>query len=402
MIKILFQSALMSLLICSCNGFRDKQNLAHLNSKEFIAANPAARPLDGYHLYERMQHFNVPGLSIAVVDSGEIVWAEGYGKADIETNKKVDPNTLFQAASVSKPIAALGILKLAEQKRVNLDEDVNSYLKNYQLPENNFTKEQKVTLRAILAHTAGLNVEGFVGYPSGEKLPGTLAVLSGKGNSDRLEVVAEPGRRWHYSGGGYTLMQMVVEDVTNRPFHEFMKVEILDPLGMTNSTFEQPLPEKYHANVSSAFDANGKLLDGKWHNYPEKAAAGLWTTPSDLANYCIAIQEIWAGKTSQGILSKASVEMMFENKYHSNQYISNTANIPSDYTSYWGLGLEVAINGKSVRFQHAGFNEGFKANFTAFANEGKAIVLMANADNGYDLMMEVEKVISDYYRMGIW
>ena len=398
--KMNLRLLVLSLLVCSCNGMREKRNLAHLTDEKFLDSNSKPKQFGDYHLYERMKHYNVPGLSIAVVENGEIVWAEGFGKANIEQNKNVNTTTLFQAASISKPIATLAILKLSEQKLLNLDEDVNQYLKSYQIPENEFTKEKKVTLRAILAHTAGLNVQGFPGYNSKE-LFGTLAVLRGEGNTEKVVVEAVPGSRWHYSGGGYIILQKVVEDVSGKPFETFMKDEVLDPLGMINSTFEQPLPNRFYSNASSAFDSDGELLEGKWRNYPEKAAAGLWTTPTDLAKYCIAIQEILSGENVKGILKKETVEMMMKDHYKLEPFY-HSPNRPADYPQYWGLGPEIIGSGKSMRFQHGGRNEGFKANFTAFAHKGQAVVVMANADNGYDLLMEVERVLSDYYKMGIW
>lgn len=399
--KKLFLLPIIAILSTSCMSTKEDQNLSHLLDPEFIASQPIPAALANYPLYERMHHFNVPGLSIAVVKDGKINWAQGYGLGNIEDSLLVDRNTLFQAASVSKAIAALGILKLAESKRVGLDEDVNHYLKKFRIRENEFTTTKKVTLRSILAHTSGLNVEGFVGYNRRTTLPTTFDVLNGKGNSEQVEVMAVPESEWHYSGGGYTVMQQVIEDVAGQPFEEYMRIEVLEPLGMINSTFEQPLPQKYHSNTSSAFDSSGRMFNGKWHNYPEKAAAGLWTTPTDLAQYTIAIQKIYSRKEVDGIISKAMVDDMFTDHYNSFNYLSNTSNIPVDYKKYWGMGLEVAVKDSILRFQHAGFNEGFKANFTAFANKGEAIIIMANADNAFELMMEIESEISNYYKMGI-
>lgn len=387
--------------MCSCHEIREKRNLAHLSDLEFVNAHPRPKQFGNYNLYERMRHFNVPGLSVAVVEDGAIIWAEGFGKADIEQNRMVDTSTLFQAASVSKPIAALAILKLAEEGLVDLDADVNTYLKDCKVQENSFTKAKRVTLRAILAHTAGLNVEGFGGYSYNEQIPSTLDVIRGQGNSEILVTEAVPESRWHYSGGGYTIMQKVVEDISGQSFEEYMKREILDPLGMTQSTFAQPLPEKYHDNASSAFDTNGNMLPGRWHNYPEKAAAGLWTTPTDLVRYCIGIQDIISGKNDLGILKKETIEMMITDHY-SLVPSYHSPNKPAGTPWFWGLGPEIIGHGQSMRFQHGGRNEGFKANFTAFVHKGQAITIMANADNGYELIMEVEKVLSDYYRMGIW
>ncbi len=386
----------------SCNRIKDGDALSHLQNSQFLDSNPVPHMLADFPLYERMYHYNVPGLSIAVVEEGEIIWARGFGFASVEDSILVNQNTLFQAASVSKPIAALGILRLVEMKDLDIDENVNKYLKNYKIAENEFTRTHKVTLRSILAHTSGLNVEGFLGYDHSHTLPTTTEVLNGMGNSEKVEVVRVPGEEWHYSGGGYTVLQQVIEDISNLPFEEFMRIEILEPLGMTNSTFEQPLPHKLQIHTSSAFNSEGKMFNGKWHSYPEKAAAGLWTTPTDLAKFAITIQKIYSGKSEDGIIGKEMIHTMFKDHFKATNFLSNTLNIPVDYYKYWGLGLEIAVKDSVVRFQHAGFNEGFKANITAFANKGSAIVIMANADNGFDLIMEIEKELSEFYQMEIW
>ena len=173
----------------------------------------ANEPKKTFTLEERMRHYQTPGFSIAIVKNGKIVVAKGYG----QRNKKDDPvnsETLFQAASISKPVTALGVLKLVQTGKVDLDVPINQYLEGYQLEENEFTKANKVTLRRLLTHTAGLNVGGFGGYLQEEEMPSTIDVLLGRGNSPKLEVVEEPGTRWNYSGGGYVLVQKIIEDVT--------------------------------------------------------------------------------------------------------------------------------------------------------------------------------------------
>ncbi|MBN1821194.1 MAG: beta-lactamase family protein, partial [Prolixibacteraceae bacterium] len=312
-----------------------------------LSAQTGSSPVT-FDFLGRMEHYKVPGMSIAVVKDGKIVWTEGFGIANTETGSKVDTNTLFQAGSISKPLAALAALKLVEEGKVNLDEDVNTYLKTWKLPDNKYTSEQKVTLRLLLTHSAGITVHGFPGYRQDEKFPTINEVLDGKGNTDKIRVNKIPGTEWRYSGGGYTIMEKLVEDVSGMPLEEYMAKFILKPMGMNNSTYEQPLPQDLYSQASAAYDQKGELIKGWWHNYPEQAAAGLWTTPTDLAKYCIEIQEILAGK-KKGVLKKEMVEDMLT------KHLNN-----------WGLGVSLTGDGESLIFQHGGKNAGFTNSFKAY------------------------------------
>ena len=339
--------------------------------------------LKSFSIEERMKYHKVPGLSIAIVRDGKIRWAKGYGTANTHNGSFVDTNTLFQAGSISKPVAALAVLKLVEEKKVDLDEDVNSYLKDWKVAENEFTKEEKVTLRKLLTHTAGITVHGFPGYQQADTFPTIEKVLNGEGNTAKIIADTIPGSMWRYSGGGYTIMEKVVEDVSGLPLEAYIQRNIMTPLEMENSTYQQPLPTSFHGNASAAYDSEGKIIEGLWHNYPEQAAAGSWTTPIDLAKYCIAIQEILSGKPD-GILDKKTVEMMLTK--HKND---------------WGLGPHLAWDADSFRFQHGGKNAGFTNNLIAFAHRGDAVIIMTNADNGGKLIGEIENSISSYYGWNI-
>lgn len=336
-----------------------------------------------YSVMERMKTHKVPGISIAVVSNGGIHWSKGYGIANSSTLDSINTETLFQAASISKPLTALAILKLYEEGQIELDDNINTYLKRWQIPENEFTKKEKVTIRRILNHTAGLSVHGFPGYVSNEPLPELESVIKGEGNTGPVIVKKTPGQEWRYSGGGYLLLQMLIEDITGQSFESYMKDSILLPMGMSNSTFSQPINSNHNDNRSAAFDSDGKMLKGLWRNYPEMAAAGLWTTPTDLAKYCIEIQEIAAGKKN-GILKKRTIDMMLTK--HDND---------------WGLGPSLVSEGNSLRFVHGGKNEGFTTNLIAFAHKGEAVVIMTNGDNGRKVITELERSVSTYYGWGM-
>lgn len=331
-------------------------------------------------LEDRMEHYRVPGVSVAVVKDGKLRWAKGYGIANTRTEALVDVDTLFQAGSISKPVAALAALKLVDDGKVDLDEDINLYLKDWKVPNNEFTTTEKVTLRRLLTHTAGMTVHGFPGYAKGEDFPSTTQVLDGEGNTDSIRVDKTPGESWRYSGGGYTVMQKMVEDVSGMPFGEFLDQEILSHMEMTESTYQQPLPDSLHERASGAYNFRGSLIKGDWHSYPEMAAAGLWTTPSDLAKYCIAIQDIVAGK-GDGILSKSlTLEML------------------TKHQGDWGLGPSLADEDESLIFQHGGKNAGFTNDMFAYANRGDAVIVMTSGDNGGALIREIMRSIADVYQ----
>lgn len=384
---LIFTLLLAILLTPAC---RQAKTSANLDAEISVVENGLLLPiimkgdtLSKMNIQDRMEYHRVPGVSISVVENGAIRWVKGYGFANTQNGQPVDESTLFQAGSISKPVAALAALKLMEEGLVDLDEDVNTYLKDWKVPENKFTETEKVTLRRLLTHNAGMTVHGFPGYQQKDDFPSIISVLDGKGNTPTIFVDTFPGRIWRYSGGGYTVMEKVVEDVSGLPLEQYLAENILPAFGMTKSTYQQPLPEEQYNQASAAYDNEGKIIEGLWHNYPEQAAAGLWTTPTDLANYCISVQEILVGE-KEGTLSKATLEMMLTK--HKND---------------WGLGPSLMWAGDSLIFRHGGKNAGFTNQMIAFAHRGNAVIVMTNADNGGRLMGEIVRSVSNYYDWNI-
>lgn len=331
----------------------------------------------------KMREAKVPGVSIAVIKDGKLHWAKGYGIANTDTKKKVDNLTLFQAGSISKPLAALATLHLVQQGKLDLDQDVNTYLEGWKVPDSEFTKQAKVTLRMLLTHTAGTTVHGFPGYKQKDEFPSIEMVLDGKGNTPKVFVDKEPGSSWRYSGGGYTIMEKVVEDVSGMPLEAYMEEHIFPKLGMENSTYYQPLPSNLIENASLAYNRKGKIIDGSYHNYPEQAAAGLWTTPTDLAKYIIEIQAIANGETNGLLKQEIVLEMLTKHKGN------------------WGLGPSLRKDGDALLFGHGGKNAGFTNNMIASVHQGDGIIIMTSGDNGNDVITGLQSAISTYYEMGI-
>ncbi|MEL6560374.1 MAG: serine hydrolase domain-containing protein [Bacteroidota bacterium] len=338
---------------------------------------------DTYSILDRMAYYHVPGISISVVKDGEIRWSKGYGLANTIDSIEVNTNTLFQAGSISKPISALAPLKLMEEGKLGLDVDVNQYLKDWKIEDNKLTNESKVTMRRLLTHTAGTTVYGFPGYSQSDTLPTLEQVLNGEGNSQKVVVSSMPGSGWSYSGGGYTTMQKVIEDVSEISFEAYMEENFFKPLDMSNTTFRHLDPKNDRHKASAAYDSNGELIKGYWHNYPEQAAAGLWTTPEDLAKYCVEIQQILNGKQN-GILKRTTVEAML-----------------TKHLNDWGLGPQLVWSGDSLRFQHNGKTVGFATDMIAFAHQGNAVIVFANGDDGRLLINEILRSVSNYYGWNI-
>jgi CubicO group peptidase (beta-lactamase class C family) len=330
-------------------------------------------------LIDRMHHYKVPGVSIAVIDNGKIDWARGYGLAEAGTTRNVEIDTLFQAASISKPVTAMAALHFVEEEKLSLDEDVNRKLLSWKVPENQYTQTEKVTLRRILSHTAGFTVHGFAGYTISEQVPTLLDILEGRkpANSDPIRVDFTPGSKMRYSGGGFCVLRQVLVDVTGKPFPVIMQETVLNKLGMTHSTYDQPLPKTVREYAATGHGQDGLPLAGRWHVYPEMAPDGLWTTPSDLAIFVIEMLKSREGKSNR-VLSESMTRQMLAPQID-------------------GMGLGVFTNQSASPFYHGGDNSGFLCLLVGFADSRKGAVIMTNSDNATDLIVEIVHSIAAEY-----
>jgi CubicO group peptidase (beta-lactamase class C family)/uncharacterized membrane protein len=331
-------------------------------------------------LTDRMAALRVPGVSVAVIHAGKIEWAGGFGVTKIG-GPPVTPETMFQAASISKPVTAIAVLRMVEAGELNLDTDVNQYLKTWKVPDNEFTAKRKVTLRELLTHTAGVTVHGFAGYAAGEQVPTLVEVLNGEkpANSPAIRVDVEPGTIWRYSGGGFVVLQQLLEDVTGKPFPQFMQEMILGPIGMVHSTYQQPLPLSRLAEAATPYDENGLPIPGGPHTYPEMAPAGLWTTPSDLAQYALELQKALDGESNR-VLSNSIARQML-----------------TSGMGEWGLGIQIGGSKEHSYFAHGGANDGFRSELVAY-DSGDGAVVMTNGDNGGQLADEMVRTIAYEYK----
>ena len=333
-------------------------------------------------LLERMAYYGVPGVSIAVINNYRIEWARGYGVLEADRRTPVDSNTMFQGASVSKPISAFAALALVQRGTLSLDQDVNEVLTSWKVPQSDSIANFLVTLRGLLSHTSGLTPTGYNGYEQGNRVPSLIQVLNGErpANTTPISVDELHGQGFHYSGGGYTILQQMILDVTHSKFQDFMQQTVLGPLGMTHSTYEQPLTKKLRKFAASGHRSSGRPIPGKWHVYPEMAAAGLWTTPSDLARFAIEIQQAAAGRSGRILPQQIVTEMLTPQR-----------------GGPVGLGLFLRGSGGAIRFGHSGANEGFRSEFVAFVHRGQGAVVMTNSDTGGGLLSEIVNAIAAEY-----
>ena len=342
-------------------------------------------PVVRWSLDERMRALRVPGVSVAIIDSGRVVWARGFGIKEGGGTDSVTTETLFQAQSISKPIAVTGLLRLVEAGKLDLDDDVNTVLHSWRLPTSRFTDERKVTLRAIASHSAGLTVGGFPGYRLGDSLPTLAQILDGQrpANNPPVRVDTFPRAISRYSGGGMEVMRQVMTDVTGEDFPVLMRRLVLAPLGMTRSRYDQPLPEAVRQEAASGHDGSGAVIPGKWVIQPELAAAGLWTTPTELAAWAIDVANAWAGRDAKLLSSGMAKEMLTRQKAN------------------WGLGVSVEDSGAALRFGHSGSNRGFRAELVMLPAVGKGAVVLTNGDRGSGIIEELlQSIAAEYHWPG--
>lgn len=347
-------------------GLDFQNNLAHLSIDELL------------------ETFHVPGVSVAVFRDYEIQWAQGYGIADVETGAAVDTETLFQAASISKPVNAMAVLKSAQDGLFSIDEDVNGLLTSWRIPESDYTQNAHVSARMLASHTAGLGDGfGFPGYDPGAPLPTLPQIFDGEdpSNVGVVRMARPPMTAFHYSGGGTTILQQLLLDTYNEPYAELMDRLVLGPLDMTRSTYQQPLPAELDRNAARGHGFEGESRGPKWHVYPEQAAAGLWTTATDLAKFAIEVQLSYLDQSNKVLNRQSASEM-----------------VTPVGVGPVGFGFFQQKRGEGWYFDHSGGNWGFRAQLTAHKVKGYGFAIMTNAAMGGRVIAEISRRIEAVYR----
>ena len=350
---------------------------------ELAQTQPGEDGLGTSTVAELMEEFGVPGVSVAVIQDFKIHWAKAYGVADVETGQLVDIETMFQAASISKPVAAMGVLRAVQDGLFSLDDDINDILDSWTLDGREFTRNRPVTPRTLTSHTSGLGDGfGFPGYDPEQPLPTTVQILEGHelSNVGSVFMEREPMTFFEYSGGGVTVMELALSDVRRRPFVDVLQEGVLAPIGMTRSSYAQPISPEHNQNAARAHDNNGESRGPKWHVYPEHAAAGLWTTPTDLARLIIEVQRSASGESNR-VLSQSMIQEML-----------NPVGVGP-----FAVGFTVSKVGEGWYFSHGGSNWGFRALMLAHKVKGYGLVVMTNADQGSTVINEISRRIQYTY-----
>jgi CubicO group peptidase (beta-lactamase class C family) len=337
---------------------------------------PGASVAEALDLTGALAALTIPSVSIAIIDHDRIVWARAFG-AD------ATPRTLFQAASLSKLVTAVAALRLVQDGRLNLDRDVNAELTEWHVPPSAMTGSSPVTLRGLLSMTAGIGVPGYLGYAPGAPLPNLTQILDGipPANSPPVRVEAVPGQRYAYSGGGYEIVQAIIQDATHQSFDAAMQRLVLRPVGMADSAFVQPLPASLVARAATGHSGDGNELPGGWRVVPELAAGGLWSTPTDLARLLIAIAGSYRGKPSALLVDTLARSMLARQN-----------------GGPYGLGGAVSGFGRDLVLMKRGQNIGYQSYMLVFPNTGQGIVVMTNSDNGTTLAAALVRRAAQVYR----
>lgn len=344
---------------------------------------PDRQGADSLTIPQLLDRFHVPSVSIALIDEFEVGWRKSWGVADIESGMPAGDETLYQAASISKPVAAMASLKAAQLGLFELDQDVNTVLKSWRLPDSPFGAGLAVTPRMLMSHTSGLGDGfGFPGYEPGALLPTVVEVLDGLPPSGlpAVRLVRPAMKAYHYSGGGVEIEQLALTDAVGAPFAQIMNDWVLEPIGMAMSTFEQPLPKGLEHRAARAHDRAGARMNTPWHVYPELAAAGLWTTPGDLASLLVEVQRTLAGGPWR-VLDRATMRNM----------------VTPVGVGPFAVGFGVSQMGEGWYIEHGGDNWGFQAHVVAHVAKGYGVVIMANGDNGQSVIEEIRGRVATSY-----
>lgn len=329
---------------------------------------------------DKMSEYKIPALSLAVINEGKIEWADMYQNANFPEEQELDCASIFQAASLSKPVTFLAALRMHSAGEIDLDKNIQNYLKDFEMPQGKQTAENPITFRNIFSHTSGITSGGYEGYAKDLALPSDLDVLKGSEgvNSPAIQVITPPNETLAYSGGAYTVSELALQDIFNEEFPEIMKKWILEPAGMEHSDFTQPLPESKSNQVAKGYTQSGEVLDGGWRNYPEQAAAGLWSNAVDMSKFLIEIYNAYNGKSS--LFSQSDIKSMMSHERDGRAY-----------------GFIVNRSGDDIAITHYGGNAGYRTGMTISLTNGNGLVYLMNSDNGGALGNELLLSTSQVY-----
>lgn len=329
------------------------------------------------NLKSLMQAYHVPVVSYAIIEDNKIVAAQALS---IDPKITVNSQSIFQAASISKSVNAYAALLLVSVGKLFLDTPINEQLTSWKVPTNNYDRDHPVTLRQILSMTSGLSVSGFPGYRQGALLPTPLQVLNGQApaNTPAITVFYEPGSQYFYSGGGFQVLEQMMTDVTQQPnFESLLQTLVFKRLAMTNSFSHYPLSKAESKRAVPAFDSNNQIVYGGWDNYAIGGAGGMWSTPTDLAKFLIAVSAAYKNKDSK-LLPKNLAQQMLTRQNNSS----------------FGLGVVVNGSGSNLNFRKGGHNTGYHSEVIMFPNSGQGLAIMTDSESGTEVINHILPIIA--------
>jgi CubicO group peptidase (beta-lactamase class C family) len=351
----------------------------------------SGQEVDFRSLKQRQADYKVPGVSVAFMRNGQLAWTLQSGVKDVTTNLPLDENTVFQAGSISKPAFATVLMKYRQDNALDLDAEVNKLLTSWQLPQHEWTGQEEVSLRRLLSHTAGTTVHGFPGYAAGKVVPSLQQVLDGAepANTAAVTVDIQPGSRMRYSGGGTTLAQLTLQDVSGEQLPSMAERLLFTPLGMTRSSFKQPIFPDLTDNMATPYSGDGTPVRGGAHTYATHAAAGMWSTPTDMLNMASALRSAYLGSQTDWISKATAVDIL-------------TTNTPTNKKPNVGIGffINMSDEGETLGFGHGGADEGFMSQLYLELDSGNGYAIMTNGNNGTQLINELEIRIKEALDVG--
>lgn len=318
------------------------------------------------------------GVSIALIDNYEIVWAKGFGITKINTRDSVTTETLFQVASITKPITAMTVMKKVQDNSISMTGDIDKQLISWHIPDNNFSKKNPITVKNLLSHTAGVSNSQFLGYHPNDRLPTVVQALNAEApaQNEKVKIVSKPGSVFSYSNCGYWILALLLEDIEKKEFKKIIKEEVLTPLEMTNSTFDTHLPNEQFKSIAFGHLSKNKVIEQKYYIYEPTSAGGLWSTPRDIANFLIEMQASLKGQSNKII-----------NENNSNLMVTTVQ-------KYYGLGFSREVRGTGVKFfGHDGHNMGYISSMLGSMEKGFGVVILTNSENGWKAVNKIKKLV---------
>ena len=384
------------LLILSADGTQAQNNDVTRSAQHAVEQGLRAPVRFGqetdktYSVQQRLEYHKVPGISFALIQNGELAWASGYGAVAAASQQAVTVNTLFQAASIAKPVTAFAVMRMQQQRLIDINASIDIYLTSLTLAKGEQTPEAVVSFKNLLDHSSGLTAGGYMGYEKGAAIPSDRQTFNGEApaNTKATSVETTPGTVVSYSGAGYTLAEIALTDHFKQPFEQLMDTWALSPLAMKNSSFVLDYPQQQGVEVALGHDRAGKTINGGWRRHPEQAAAGLWSTATDLARFAIEITKAYQGNST--LLSHAAAREMLAP-------IMPQQDLSGQFGGQPAMTFIVAGADEQFLFQHGGGTLGYSCFMVMYPETGNGAVFMTNSDAGYSIGHEMLRAASFFY-----